>query len=320
MFRRILVPLDGSARAERALPVAARLARACGGSIFLVRVVSTAPAQMPSVPAKPNPVQMVSETDRQLAESYLEGVARSDVLSGLAVHIQVPVGLVAPGILSIAAEKYADIIVICSHGYTGIKRWWLMGSVAEKVSRFATIPVLVLREGGPVPEERQPGEHPLRFLVALDGSEYAQAALVPAANLTACLAAPGQGALHLVHVVTPDYRAKTAAQRFERSAEQNMSREYLKSLENRLRDGSLDPELAKLHLEFTSSVAINDDIAQGIVDLAENGVNTEGGVVFGGCDAIAMATSGFSGPQRWIGSITERVLHTTRLPLLLVRP
>src|SRR5436305_12699455 len=49
MFKRILVPLDGSGRAEQALPIAARLARASGGSIFLVRVVSTEPASLPSV-------------------------------------------------------------------------------------------------------------------------------------------------------------------------------------------------------------------------------------------------------------------------------
>ena len=48
MFKRILVPLDGSGRAERALPIAARLARATGGSIFLVRVLSTEPARLPS--------------------------------------------------------------------------------------------------------------------------------------------------------------------------------------------------------------------------------------------------------------------------------
>ena len=51
MFKRILIPLDGSGRAERALPIAARMARAAGGSIILVRVVSTAPASMPSASA-----------------------------------------------------------------------------------------------------------------------------------------------------------------------------------------------------------------------------------------------------------------------------
>src|SRR5438270_651111 len=81
MFKRILVPLDGSVRAERALPIAARLARASGGSIVLVRVVSTAPATMPSASAKPILIQTVGEADRVQAESYLRGVAESDLLT-----------------------------------------------------------------------------------------------------------------------------------------------------------------------------------------------------------------------------------------------
>src|ERR1700730_610919 len=135
MFKRILVPLDGSGRAERALPLAARMARASGGYIFLVRVVSTEPASLPSAPARPILIQTVSETDRELAESYLAGIAASDVLSGIPVQTHVPVGLVPSSILSVAADKHADIIVICSHGYTGVKRWWMIGSVAAKVAR-----------------------------------------------------------------------------------------------------------------------------------------------------------------------------------------
>src|SRR5947199_2220997 len=115
MFKRILVPLDGSERAERALPIAARLARASGSSIFLVRVVSTAPTHLPSAPTKPALIQGVGEADRTLAESYLAGVAQSDFLTGLSVQTHVPVGLVPPSILSIATDKQVDIIVMCSH-------------------------------------------------------------------------------------------------------------------------------------------------------------------------------------------------------------
>src|SRR5207237_1367439 len=133
MFKRILVPLDGSGRAERALPIAARLARVSGGSIFLVRVLSTEPASLPTAP-KPILIQTVGEADRTLAESYLEGVAGSELLSGIAVQTQVPVGLVPPSILTVAADKHADVIVMCSHGYTGVKRWWMLGSVSAKVA------------------------------------------------------------------------------------------------------------------------------------------------------------------------------------------
>lgn len=74
-------------------------------------------------------------------------------------------------------------------------------------------------------------------------------------------------------------------------------------------------------LSVTWSVTIGDDIAAGIARMAENGEDVEEVGVFEGCDIVAMATHGYSGLQRWaVGSITERVLHATRLPLLIVRP
>lgn len=321
MFKRILVPLDGSGRAERALPIAARLARASGGTVFLVRVVSTTPASSPSAPARPILIQTIGEADRNLAESYLRGVAASGSLNGVSVQTQVSVGLVAPSILAVAADQHVNIVVMCSHGYTGVRRWWMVGSVAAKVARFAEVPVLVLREGGPVPEARHPGEPPLRILVPLDGSDAAKAALVPAAYLAATLAAPGQGALHLLHVVQPDREAKvptrTARSAQNTQANRNMASEYLDAMIRHLRE---NPDTANLNLVLSSSVTVDDDIAQGIVRVAEAGVDDEGDELFGGCDAITMTTHGHSGRQRWVGSVTERVLETTRLPLLTVRP
>ena len=325
MFKRILVPLDGSGRAEQALPIAAHIARASGGSIVLVRVLSTAPAQMPGAPGRPILIQTVGEADRALAESYLAGLAGSDLLRGIPVQTQVPTGLVAPSILSIADDKRADLIVICSHGYTGVTRWWMIGSVAAKVTRFAAIPVLVLREGGPVPEERHSRDaQPLRVVVALDGSQYAQGAIAPAANLASTLAAPGRGALHLTHVVEsardpkiPTRMTRTAS---NVQADLNMAKQYLESMVSRIRNGSVDPAIPGLNLALSSSVVTDDDVAQGIINVVENGGEAEGGEVFGGGDMIAMTTNGYSGLQRWVGSVTERVLHTTRLPLLIVRP
>ncbi len=320
MFKRILVPLDGSERAERALPIAARLAHASAGSIFLVRVLGTEPASVPTAPARPL-TETFGETDRSVAESYLEGVAGSELLNGISVHTEVPVGLVSPSILSVASNKYASIIVMCSHGYTGVKRWWMLGSVSAKVARFAHTPVFVLREGGPVPEERHPDERPLRILVPLDGSDYARAALVPAAYLATGLAAPGQGALHLTHIIRSPHGVKTQA-RMARAAQntqsaQNMAREYLHAMVQQIKS---EPGIADLNLVFTSSVTTEDDIAQGILRVAENGEDDQGGELFGGCDAIAMTTQGYSGAQPWVGSVTERVLETSRLPVMCVRP
>jgi nucleotide-binding universal stress UspA family protein len=314
VFKRILVPLDGSGQAERVLPIAARLARASGGSVILVRVISTDPAHLPTAPTKPMLDQTVGGADQTQAESYLRAVAGSELLSGISVQIHVPVGAVPASILAIAANEHADIIVMSSHGETGVRRWWLLGSVAAKVARFAEVPVFVLREGGPLPKERHPGERPLRVLVPLDGSDEAKAALEPAAYLAATLATPGQGALHLVYVVKPARKPQHT------QADQNVVREYLEAMVRRLRDGSENPAIAKLNLEITSSVIIDDDIDRGITRAAENGGKSEGNGIFEGSDVIAMTTHGSNGLQPWVGSVIERVLYTTRLPLLIVRP
>src|SRR5581483_4294666 len=203
MFKRILVPLDGSARAERALAVAARLAQASSGSVIVLRVVSNATDRgidgpLPRTQADPSFAPELTQTER-----YLTDVTVSPVLKAIPTEMVALVGSPAHVILSVASSYQADLIVLCSHGYTGMTRW-VMGSVAEKVARHALLPVLILREGGPVPAGPHPdASRPLRVLVPLDGSAYAKAALLPAATLIAALAGPGQGAMHLLRVVPP---------------------------------------------------------------------------------------------------------------------
>jgi nucleotide-binding universal stress UspA family protein len=99
-----------------------------------------------------------------------------------------------------------------------------------------------------------------------------------------------------------------------------MAREYLAEMVRHLREGSENPAIANLNLEFSSSVIIDDEIEQGITGVAENGGMSEGNEIFEGCDVIAMTTYGSGGLQSWIGTVVERVLSTTRLPLLIVRP
>ena len=201
MFHHILVPLDGSFRAEQALPVAARLARASGGTLTLLKVV-TAGIDMDLRPMElTKRAELSQEADVARAQEYLAQVASSDDLKGIDVRTEVLTGTPAQAILLFAQLQPVDLLVMCSHGTTGIKRW-LLGGVAEKVAHHATFPVLLLHEGGPALVGTPPhAEGPLRVLVPLDGSVLAKAALVPAAQLVAALAAPGPAELHLTRVV-----------------------------------------------------------------------------------------------------------------------
>jgi nucleotide-binding universal stress UspA family protein len=321
MFQRILVPVDGSKRAERAIPVATRIARACGGTVILVRVVNAASEFWPSLAGEPTLLKSVVDADQAAADEYLSGIKRASELAGIPLETQIVFGGAGSAILAVAESAQADLIVLCSHGYTGMTRWAL-GSVAEKVARSAPIPVLVLREGGPVPARPHPDvTRPLRALVALDGSVLAKAALEPAASLIAALATPAQGVLHLVRVVKPVSPDSEEKDPEECEHFLHKAKTYLSTTAEHLREGLVAPAVADLTLPVTWSVALDTDVAEGIVRLAENGEDAEGAGVFGRCDVIAMATHGRSGIRRWaMGSITERVLHATKLPLLIVRP
>ena len=148
MFKRILVPLDGSARAEQAIPVAARIARALGGSVILLRV-ATAPVDTGKYSTTSVYVEEAVDADLTEVTSYIEKIAGSGELTGITTEVKTFIGAVAPTILSAAQSFHANVIVMCSHGYTGFKRW-VLGSVADKVTHHSPIPVLVLREGGHV--------------------------------------------------------------------------------------------------------------------------------------------------------------------------
>lgn len=322
MFQRILVPLDGSVRAERAIPVAARMASASGGSVIAVQVVNISLDMWPTPALAPQPTltQTIVDADSAEAERYLAGLTVSSDLREIPTETTVQFGPTASTILSTAYSYNADVIVMCSHGYTGMTRW-VLGSVAEKVARHASIPVLILRESGPVPVGPRPAHiGSFRVLVPLDGSVRAKAALTPAAYLATALAGSTQGTLHLVRVVKPAPEVGEVESE-EREHILHKAKSYLGSITQHLREGLVAPAIAAHKLAITWSVAVDADAAEAIVRVAENGEDAEGAGIFGGCDVIAMATHGRTGLQHWVmGSVTERVLNATRLPLLIVRP
>jgi nucleotide-binding universal stress UspA family protein len=157
---------------------------------------------------------------------------------------------------------------------------------------------------------------PLQGLVTLDGSALAEMALAPAAHLVAALAAPAQGALHLLRVVDiPAHYGKGRSQanncmKMIEQAKQD-AKTYLISVVDQLQAGIA----AKLNLSLSASVVSDVDVAGAIIKAGED--VEEGGWY----EFIALSTHGRSGLERWkMGSITEQVLHRTRLPLLIMRP
>jgi nucleotide-binding universal stress UspA family protein len=146
--RRILVPLDGSELAERALPLATALAERAGAEALLIQSVSWAAMAMAAPFGSGYGIGMADllEQAQGDATAYLDDIARRLSERGLAVRTDVRLEPAADAILDMAGEQQADLIVMSTHGRGGLGRW-VYGSVADRVLRGAAIPVLLVRAG-----------------------------------------------------------------------------------------------------------------------------------------------------------------------------
>ena len=321
MFKRILVPLDESARAERAIPVALRLAQATHGVVILLRVVDPITELWP-VPPERWSMTYTIEAHIAEAKQYLVRLTGTISSEAISVETEVALGPPAQAILSAVSTYQADMIVLCSHGYTGLKRW-IMGSVAEKVAHAASVPVLMLRQGGSFPAGLHPDVlQPLRVLVPLDGSTPAKTALLPAISLISALvgsAAPA--ALHILKVMPPVPTDEKKDPFLAQKRLLQRSMKYLSAVSHLLHQDMQKQRASDQDPTITWSVETSTDVAGAIVHVAENGTDVGGIGTIGRSDVIAMATHGYSGMYHWtMGSVTERVLHATTLPLFIVRP
>lgn len=276
IFSRILVPLDGSARAERVLSQAARLLRREESELILARAVYTPPSL-----ARIDTAILDVEHQRE-AHDYLRKVVERLSVQGIRARAEVVEGPAAEAILDAVRRENASLVVLSTHGRGGLSRW-IMGSVAERVIRESEVPALLLRSfrpdarGDSVPAGD--GQVPIRrILVPLDGSELGRAAL-PAAHGFAKLSDAEILLLHVGH---------GEAANLEGFAED-------------LRRTGIRASIRR----------VEGDPAGRILEEAEAE----------NVDLIALATHGRSGFARWrIGGVVERVLRSSTVPLLVVRP
>jgi nucleotide-binding universal stress UspA family protein len=140
MYERILVPTDGSAASEKSLEHAFDLASVHGATIHAVYVVDTASAAGIQMEAT---WEGVSEMLYGEAESALEDVEARGADRGVAVETAVVEGSPAQEIVRYAERADCDVVVMGTHGRGGIDRL-LLGSVAEKVVRSSSVPVLTV--------------------------------------------------------------------------------------------------------------------------------------------------------------------------------
>ncbi len=298
MFTRLLVPLDGSRLAEAALPVAERLALAFDAVMMLLHVVERG--------ARTTVHDEQHFTDRAGSDHYLHVLVDQSRARGVQVTVHthdVPEGDVAASIALHATEEHCDLIVLCTHGSSGV-RGLLSGSIAQQVLQRGTTPVLLVRP--PARGVPTPAFDPHTILVPLDGTTAAEVALGPATTLATKL----EARLHLMMVVaTPETvrgdRAAVAtllpsATRALLDIEQEQAAVYLRAQAARLQTEGLD---------VVTEVRRGDTAQQLAGEAAEHGI-----------DLLVASTHGRAGLQAvWAGSTTARLLSRTTTPILLLR-
>lgn len=150
-YQKILVTLDGSELAKTALPHAEDLAVRTGATLILMQVVPPAADRMLMAPGTTVAVTVPNEEyrDRLVEEAHARLAEQISRLGHLRIQAEsmVDVGSPAAKIVDYAAAHGVDLIVMCTHGYTGLSRWQ-HGSITTKVLAAATCPVLVIRPEG----------------------------------------------------------------------------------------------------------------------------------------------------------------------------
>ncbi len=142
MYRKILVPLDGSDLAEAVLPHVEMLAKANGSEVIVLRVAVNPAYQFAMT--EPSIVGVLVSDMEAESEKYLKRVSEQLKAHGISVTSEMVEGSTADCILKVAEEKGADLIAMSTHGRSGVARW-LIGSVADRVVRTAKVPVLLVR-------------------------------------------------------------------------------------------------------------------------------------------------------------------------------
>jgi len=152
MYQKILVPLDGSELAECVLP---HVEAICGGckvkDVVLARVVEPFRQLSGSdYSIRPEEVARIDAESMAAADQYLKQAKNKMKLSGSTVAIETLRGSPASELAEYAAKNGVDLIIIATHGRSGVSRW-VWGSVADRVLRSACVPVLMVRAPGCFP-------------------------------------------------------------------------------------------------------------------------------------------------------------------------
>lgn len=306
MYKRMLVPLDGSETAEIVFVYAKELAGRLNLDVVFLHVCS--PDERELVPMHQAYVERVAEKVRQESEEVKEKAGAQPGATAIEARGELAVGYPAEEIIRFADDKGVDLILMATHGRSGLGRW-TMGSVADKVLRASKVPIWLVRAG--IAEEIVFDKWPEQtILVPLDGSELAESVL-PHVEALAKQRGSERVSVRLLRICEPpiiplDY-GEAIPIGWDKQVEQQTARcqelagQYIASVQKRLEDAGV---------RATGEVLVGRP-ADEIVDYANRNP----------FNLIAMATHGRSGISRWAyGSVAEKVISGVSCPIFIFRP
>jgi len=299
MFEKILLPMDGSELAERALPYGRELARKFGAELILFHVCSPEHNQQKHM----HKVYLDSQA-RSLERSLKGGEPKGTEVK---VTTRVETGEPQENVCNLVEKNDIGLIVMAAVGASGVKVGKMLGSVTDQICRTVPIPVMVIRGQN---DRRISSRKQLinRILLTLDGSDLSKLAIPVAEELAAKLKVPIT-LFQMTHMAIPYGN-------YDWTADGILPAEYnrlVKDEERRVQTeiSALDEELKGKGFEVTHSVTsgFGFDAAEEIIQTGKKA----------GADLIVMSTHGRSGLRRWVlGSIAEKVLRYSEIPVLLV--
>jgi len=299
MFDPILVPLDGSLLAECVLPHAVAIARAFDARVMLLRMLDKNQAC-----EKGQLFDLVNwEIHKTEAKVYLEKTGDRLHQSGLKVDTTVLEGLVAESITEFAQSQGMKLIILSSHGHSGLSQWGL-SSVSQKIVYSAPTSVFIIRAHQSATSELVERKY-TRILVPLDGSRRAENVL----PMVTLLARFNRSRIHIAHVVkTPEMaRQMPLAREDVDLSERIVSRNREEAIRY------LDQ--VRLHsplegIEIQTHLLTSDNAAAALHELVEKE----------GIDMTVLSAHGYSGIDQWpYGGLVNNFLLYSKVPLLVVQ-
>ena len=294
MFDPILVPLDGSQLAECVLPHAVAVGQAFNAKIRLLHVLDRNQAGV-----SPQLFDLLNwQINKTEAKLYLEKIGERLQKSGLQTEAIVLEGLVAESITEFAQSQEMKLVILSSHGHSGLKKWGI-SSVTHKIILSAPTSVLIIRA------PRQKEQSYERILVPLDGSWRAENAL----SMVVLLARFHKSQIHIVHVVkTPEMARHMPPAQEDIDLSNRIVARNREEASHYLDQVKLGSPMAGIDVQ--THLLVSDNATLAIHELVDREQ----------IDMLVLSAHGYSGNNQWpYGSMVNNFILYGKVPLLIVQ-